>query len=155
MLNYASHPGTPRCYRPIIMHTMTNITSPNMESPLIRLPLLEISKGLPPPDPSSGAAAALDVADVVVAATEPFFELEVELVVIAGIELSPFPPLADEVVEAIVEEVEDVDVDVVLVEVDLIVTETTELDLCEELVVKTADVDVEVVVFKPSPPVTP
>lgn len=117
-----------------------------------------MSKGLPPPEPpSSGCAAGLDVVAVVVAATEPFFELEVELVVIGGVE-PPIPPATDEVDETDETDVEDVDV--VVVEVDLIVTETTELDRCEELVVKIdcgvgIDVAVVDVVFKPKPPVTP
>lgn len=100
-----------------------------------------------------GCARALDVV-VVGAATEPFFELEVEVVVIGGVELAPLPSLADEVVEATVEGVEDVED--IEVEVDMIVAETDEVDWRAELVVKSVDADLEVVVvLNPRPPVTP
>lgn len=151
MLNHSSHPWTPRCYRPVKTHAITNIIKPNIESSPILLALLEMSKGLPPPDPASGCDAGLDVVDDVLVAMEPFLELDVdvEVVVDDGGE-PPTPPSADD------SNVEDVAV--VSEELDVAVTETAEL---VRLVVTMdcgggTEVDLVVeVVLKPSPPVFP
>lgn len=97
----------------------------------------------------------MDVEVVVLVATEPFLELDVdvEVVVVDGAAPPPSPPPADSI------DVEDV-ADVVLVEVDFTVTETTELEwliLTIDCGAGTEDVlmDVDVVVLKPNPPVTP
>lgn len=163
-LNHSFHPWTPRCYRPVKTHTITSITRPKIESPPILLALLEMSKGLPPPE-SSGLVAGLDVVDEVLVATDPFLELldvDVDVVVVVGAGPPPSPPPADSIDD--VEDVEDVEVvAVVLAEVDCTVTDTTEVECRSELLLSMdcgtgIEVDltgVDVVVLKPNPPVFP
>ncbi|KAE8441801.1 hypothetical protein EG329_004314 [Mollisiaceae sp. DMI_Dod_QoI] len=149
-------PWTNRCYRPVKTQATTITTNPNTESPPIRLPPLEISKGLPPP--VSGWDAGLDVVDEVLDAIDPFLELDDEVVVVVvGGGPPPIPPSAEfNDVE------EDEGVDFVSAEVDFPVTETPELVICSELLptmdcgVGIEDADfVDVVVLKPNPPVFP